>query len=40
MYAFDYQKPASLTDAVKLLGHEDAKLMAGGQNYKIGRAHV
>jgi carbon-monoxide dehydrogenase medium subunit len=30
MYEFDYEKPASLADAAKLLGDEDAKLVAGG----------
>ncbi|HZK92134.1 MAG TPA: xanthine dehydrogenase family protein subunit M [Stellaceae bacterium] len=30
MYEFDYHKPASLEDAAKLLGNEDAKLVAGG----------
>lgn len=33
MYAFEYQKPASLAEAAKLLGQEEAKLMAGGQTY-------
>ena len=34
MYAFDYHRPASLQDAVKLLGdHPDAKLLAGGQTF-------
>jgi carbon-monoxide dehydrogenase medium subunit len=33
MYAFEYKKPASLAEAVQLLGNEDAKLMAGGQTY-------
>ncbi len=31
MYDFTYQKPANLADAVKALGAEDAKAMAGGQ---------
>ncbi|MCW3473773.1 FAD binding domain-containing protein [Limobrevibacterium gyesilva] len=31
MYDFAYQKPASLADAVKALGAEDAKALAGGQ---------
>ncbi|HEX5319977.1 MAG TPA: xanthine dehydrogenase family protein subunit M [Stellaceae bacterium] len=30
MYEFTYHKPASLTDAVTLLGAEEAKLVAGG----------
>jgi carbon-monoxide dehydrogenase medium subunit len=30
MYEFNYEKPASLADAAKLLGDEDAKLVAGG----------
>ena len=30
MYEFNYHKPASLDDATKLLGAEDAKLVAGG----------
>jgi carbon-monoxide dehydrogenase medium subunit len=30
MYEFNYHKPASLADAAKLLGDEDAKLVAGG----------
>ena len=30
MYEFNYQKAASLDDAAKLLGDEDAKLVAGG----------
>jgi carbon-monoxide dehydrogenase medium subunit len=33
MYAFEYKKPASLAEAIQLLGNEDAKLMAGGQTY-------
>jgi len=30
MYEFEYQKPASLGDVARLLGDEDAKLVAGG----------
>src|SRR5580658_10488435 len=30
MYEFDYHKPASLADAAKLLGNDEAKLVAGG----------
>src|SRR6202050_4957412 len=30
MYEFNYHKPASLADAAKLLGDEEAKLVAGG----------
>src|SRR5580658_10047734 len=30
MYEFDYHKPASLADAAKLLGDDEAKLVAGG----------
>ena len=30
MYEFNYHKPGSLDDAAKLLGGEDAKLVAGG----------
>jgi carbon-monoxide dehydrogenase medium subunit len=30
MYEFEYHKPGSLADAAKLLGAEDAKLVAGG----------
>jgi len=30
MYEFEYQKPASLDDVARLLGDEDAKLVAGG----------
>ncbi len=30
MYDFAYEKPASLADAVAALGHEDAKVIAGG----------
>ena len=30
MYEFEYQKPASLDDVTRLLGDEDAKLVAGG----------
>jgi aerobic carbon-monoxide dehydrogenase medium subunit len=30
MYEFNYHKPASLGDVAKLLGNEDAKLVAGG----------
>lgn len=34
MYEFEYHKPSSLAEAVRLLGEsEDAKLMAGGQTY-------
>ena len=34
MYTFNYHKPASVADAVALLGsHGDAKLMAGGQTF-------
>jgi carbon-monoxide dehydrogenase medium subunit len=34
MYSFNYHKPASVADAVALLGaHGDAKLMAGGQTF-------
>ncbi|MGL4494677.1 MAG: FAD binding domain-containing protein, partial [Beijerinckiaceae bacterium] len=31
MYAFDYAKPKSLDEALKALGGEDAKALAGGQ---------
>jgi aerobic carbon-monoxide dehydrogenase medium subunit len=31
MYDFAYQKPSSVADAVKALGAEDAKALAGGQ---------
>src|SRR3954451_24979301 len=30
MYEFEYQKPASLDDVTRLLGDEEAKLVAGG----------
>jgi len=30
MYEFDYHRPTSLDDAARLLGDEDAKLVAGG----------
>ncbi|MBV9586918.1 MAG: xanthine dehydrogenase family protein subunit M [Alphaproteobacteria bacterium] len=30
MYEFEYQKPSSLDDVTRLLGDEDAKLVAGG----------
>src|SRR5260370_41418231 len=30
MYEFEYQKPASLDDVARLLGDEEAKLVAGG----------
>jgi len=30
MYEFEYHRPASLDDAAKMLGNEDAKLVAGG----------
>ena len=30
MYEFEYQKPGSLDDVARLLGDEDAKLVAGG----------
>ena len=30
MYEFEYQKPASLDDVTRLLGDEDAKLVASG----------
>ena len=34
MYAFEYVRPGSLDEAVKLLGEqEDAKLIAGGQSF-------
>jgi carbon-monoxide dehydrogenase medium subunit len=33
MYDFAYQKPTSLADAVKALGGEDAKALAGGQTF-------
>jgi carbon-monoxide dehydrogenase medium subunit len=33
MYDFAYQKPASVADAVKLLGDSDAKALAGGQTF-------
>lgn len=34
MYAFDYQKPASLAEAVQLIAADaDAKLLAGGQTF-------
>ncbi len=33
MYDFTYQKPASLPDAVKALGTEDAKALAGGMTF-------
>jgi len=32
MQAFAYQTPASVADAVRALGQEDAKLLAGGQS--------
>lgn len=31
MYDFTYAKPANITDAVRALGGEDAKVLAGGQ---------
>jgi carbon-monoxide dehydrogenase medium subunit len=31
MYNFDYHRPTSVADAVKLLGQADAKALAGGQ---------
>jgi len=31
MYAFDFERPASLSDALKALGEEDAQALAGGQ---------
>jgi carbon-monoxide dehydrogenase medium subunit len=33
MYDFSYQKPASVADAVKALGTEDAKALAGGMTF-------
>ena len=34
MYAFDYHRPSSVQDAVKLLAdHPEAKLLAGGQTF-------
>jgi carbon-monoxide dehydrogenase medium subunit len=30
MYEFEYHKPASLDDVARLLGDEEAKLVAGG----------
>ena len=33
MYDFTYAKPASVADAVKLLGETDAKALAGGQTF-------
>jgi carbon-monoxide dehydrogenase medium subunit len=33
MYDFDYARPGSLAEAVKLLGGEDAKALAGGQTF-------
>jgi carbon-monoxide dehydrogenase medium subunit len=33
MYDFAYQKPASVADAVKLLGEPDSKALAGGQTF-------
>ena len=33
MYDFAYEKPASLAEAVKALGGEDAKALAGGQTF-------
>jgi carbon-monoxide dehydrogenase medium subunit len=33
MYDFTYAKPTSVADAVKLLGQEDAKALAGGQTF-------
>jgi carbon-monoxide dehydrogenase medium subunit len=33
MYAFSYVKPSSLADAVRALGVEDAKPLAGGQTF-------
>ena len=33
MYDFTYAKPASVADAVKMLGQEDAKALAGGQTF-------
>jgi len=33
MYDFAFQKPASVADAVKALGTEDAKALAGGQTF-------
>ncbi|MBU6497996.1 MAG: xanthine dehydrogenase family protein subunit M [Rhodospirillales bacterium] len=33
MYDFAYQKPSSVADAVKALGAEDAKALAGGQTF-------
>ena len=31
MYAFDFEKPATLADAVAALGHEGAQALSGGQ---------
>ncbi len=33
MYDFAYAKPSSIADAVKLLGEDDAKALAGGQTF-------
>jgi carbon-monoxide dehydrogenase medium subunit len=33
MYDFAYEKPASVADAVKLLGDSEAKALAGGQTF-------
>ena len=33
MYDFTYEKPASVADAVRMLGAEDAKALAGGQTF-------
>jgi cytochrome c551/c552 len=30
MYPFNYHRPSSLADAVKLAGGDEAKIMAGG----------
>src|SRR5262245_29413782 len=32
MQAFDYQRPASVADAVKAAGAQDARILAGGQS--------
>ena len=39
MYEFEYQKPASLDDVARLLGDEEAKLVAGGGDERGLRCH-